>query len=149
MFLISLWGFWCDFWGFFCLLLSKTCRHGIRGAKNLTVLISKIFSSVPYDGGQPWGLFTPLLLEGRDLASFSSKAGGKLDRKARSAKNKEKLHCKLNFFYWYPRTFGIAPHKEYFVCYYTACCWKVQINNKPVRQHNRPVCYPDIHNFIS
>lgn len=102
--------------------LNKICRHGIRRAKNLTVLISKIFSSTPYEVGQPWGLFTPVLLEVRDLTSFSSKAGGKLDRKDRSAKNKQKLHCKLNFFYWYPRTFGIAPQKEHFVHCHTKCC---------------------------
>lgn len=38
------------FFGFF---LNKISRHGMRRAKNLTVLISKIFSSVPYDVGQP------------------------------------------------------------------------------------------------
>lgn len=103
----------------------------MRRAKDLIVLISKIFSSMLYDVGQPWGLFTPVLLEGRDLTSFSSTAGGKLDRKDRSAKNKQK-HCKLNFFYWYPKTFGIGPQKEYFLHCYTACCWKVQISNKQI-----------------
>lgn len=67
----------------FAFVLSKICRHGIRRAKTLIVLISKIFSSMPYDVGQHWGLFTPVLLEGRDLTSFSSKTGGKLDRKDR------------------------------------------------------------------